>query len=131
MGNFYSSKNPYEDEINNDIKENPILVFTTSGCGYCVKAKKHLFNESIDYVEKNLTQLQMDEPQKFPEYSKTLMEMTKIRTVPQIFVCGKFIGGCDDLESLIRRDALLDLLELCNKEKVASIRQKRKQLFKL
>uniref|UniRef100_A0A0N4ZVK3 Glutaredoxin domain-containing protein n=1 Tax=Parastrongyloides trichosuri TaxID=131310 RepID=A0A0N4ZVK3_PARTI len=129
MGN--SVNRPFEEEIKKEISENPVVVFTTNGCGYCVKAKKHLFNESVDYVEKNLTQLKIDNPEKFGGYSSTLMEMTKSRTVPQIFICGKFIGGCDDLENLIRRDSLIDMLELCSKEAVTKIKDKRNQFNKL
>lgn len=59
------------------------------------------------------------------------MNMTKSRTVPQIFVCGKFIGGCDDLEKLIMHDGLLDILETCSKETVTNIRKKRKEFSKM
>uniref|UniRef100_A0A0K0DZ50 Glutaredoxin domain-containing protein n=1 Tax=Strongyloides stercoralis TaxID=6248 RepID=A0A0K0DZ50_STRER len=129
MGN--SPTKSYEDEIKKEINENPVVIYTTNGCGYCVKAKKNLYNEFIDYVEKNLTQLQIEDPVKFPEYSGALMNMTKSRTVPQIFICGKFIGGCDDLENLIRRDGVLDILETCSKETVANIKERRKNSFKL
>eukprot|EP00239_Pterosperma_sp_CCMP1384_P006391 CAMPEP_0197856262 /NCGR_PEP_ID=MMETSP1438-20131217/28240_1 /TAXON_ID=1461541 /ORGANISM="Pterosperma sp., Strain CCMP1384" /LENGTH=548 /DNA_ID=CAMNT_0043471667 /DNA_START=559 /DNA_END=2205 /DNA_ORIENTATION=+ len=67
----------------------PAVLFTTSACPYCLKAKEALQNKSIDYEEIDVTQdLSLLEK---------LRESTGMSTVPQIFIGGQFIGGYDDL----------------------------------
>ena len=70
-----------------------VLVYTTDYCPYCTKAKNLLKNKNIPFQEIDVTN--------DPDMRVKLMEMSGGRkTVPQIFIDGKSIGGCDDLHAL-------------------------------
>lgn len=75
-----------------------VTIYTTTYCGYCVRAKAILTKHGVPYVEKDVT----DDDAK----RKWLVETTGSRTVPQIFFGDEPIGGCDDLEAIVKKGAL-------------------------
>ncbi|MDP3278544.1 MAG: glutaredoxin 3 [Deltaproteobacteria bacterium] len=78
-----------------------VIVYTTDYCPYCTRAKGLLQRKKIDFVEINVS----NDPGK----RAWLVEATKRRTVPQIFINGKAIGGSDELHAL-ERDGKLDAM---------------------
>lgn len=82
-----------------------VEIYTTTYCPYCVKAKKLLDKKGVGYEEVNV---EGDD-----EMRATLVERTGgRRTVPQIFIDGELVGGCDDLHSLEASGKLDELLSL-------------------
>lgn len=79
-----------------------IVVFSTSYCGYCDRAKALLERKGADYTE-----IRVDEDE---EQREIMMERSGRRTVPQIFINDKHIGGCDDLYALEKAGELDRLL---------------------
>jgi len=79
-----------------------ILLYTTSWCPYCVRAKMLLDRKGLEYREINLDQ----EPAKRLE----MMERSGRRTVPQIFFGETHVGGCDDLYALERQGGIDELM---------------------
>ena len=80
-----------------------IIIYTTNYCPYCVKAKQLLRTKGLEFEEIDLTNDDAGRMQ--------LVEKSGGRkTVPQIFVNGKHIGGCDDLFSLDAKKELDTLL---------------------
>ena len=80
-----------------------IEVYTTPFCPYCRSAKDLLRRKGADYVEIDLD----EEPQRRMEMIHRANGRT---TVPQIFISGTHVGGCDDLYALDyqgKLDALL------------------------
>lgn len=80
-----------------------VEIYTTKVCPYCVKAKALLDAKDVDYTEHDLTG---DDEARIALVAKSGGR----RTVPQIFIGGQPIGGCDDLyllEELGKLDALL------------------------
>eukprot|EP00471_Norrisiella_sphaerica_P004293 CAMPEP_0184479032 /NCGR_PEP_ID=MMETSP0113_2-20130426/893_1 /TAXON_ID=91329 /ORGANISM="Norrisiella sphaerica, Strain BC52" /LENGTH=114 /DNA_ID=CAMNT_0026857011 /DNA_START=55 /DNA_END=399 /DNA_ORIENTATION=+ len=73
------------------IKENKVVVFSASWCPYCKKAKGLL--QSLDAKMKII---ETDQDPNGDEYKLQLKQKTGRSSVPQIFVQGKFIGGCND-----------------------------------
>lgn len=71
-----------------------IVIYTFETCPYCIRAKRLLTKNNINFKEIDIT----NQDDKLDE----LKEKTGIGTVPQIFVDGKFIGGCDELYELYR-----------------------------
>lgn len=69
-----------------------VTVYTTDYCPYCVRAKKLLERRGIEYAEVDVTH---DEGKR-----AWLVAATGRRTVPQIFVGERPIGGSDDLAAL-------------------------------
>lgn len=80
-----------------------VEIYTSPTCGYCHAAKRLLTSKGVSFSETNV----IAQPAKRPEMVK---RANGGRTVPQIFIDDKHIGGCDDLYALDdagRLDALL------------------------
>ena len=80
-----------------------IEIYTTMLCPYCYRAKKLLDGKSAAYQEIDVML--------HPKRRSEMIERTGGRTsVPQIFIGGVHVGGCDelyDLESHGRLDSML------------------------
>jgi len=80
-----------------------IDIYTSKICPYCIKAKNLLESKGVDYQE-----LRTDKDAKLAE--EVAKRSGGQRTVPQIFIDGNHVGGCDDLYALDREGALDSLL---------------------
>lgn len=80
-----------------------VKVYSTTFCPYCVRAKQLLERKGVAYAEINLDK-------EAPEVRIELMQKTKQRTVPQIFINDQFIGGFDQLYALEKEGKLDPLL---------------------
>ena len=82
-----------------------ILMYSTRVCPYCVRAEKLLAKKGIaaDQIEK----IRVDE---HPEQRAEMMRITGRRTVPQIFIGERHVGGFDDLAELDAAGELEPLL---------------------
>ncbi|HUC34409.1 MAG TPA: glutaredoxin 3 [Gaiellaceae bacterium] len=78
-----------------------IRMYSTTWCGYCVRAKALLDRRGLEYEE-----IVMDDD---PAFRQKLLDMTGRWTVPQIFIDGEPIGGYTELWQL-ERDGQLDEL---------------------
>jgi glutaredoxin 3 len=76
-----------------------VEMYTTGWCPYCAHAKAVLQKKGVAYTEINLDA----EPQRRAEMVERAHGG---RTVPQIFIDGEHIGGCDDMVALDRRGLL-------------------------
>lgn len=80
-----------------------IEIYTTLTCPYCVRAKKLLESKGHPYREIDVSG--------DIELRKSMTEKANGRTsVPQIFIDGSHIGGCDDLYALEKSGNLDPLL---------------------
>jgi glutaredoxin 3 len=77
-----------------------VIIYSTTVCPYCIRAKQLLQRKGVEYKEINLSN-------EAPEVRTELMQRTNHRTVPQIFIKDQFIGGFDQLYAL-ERDGKLD-----------------------
>jgi len=69
-----------------------VLIYTKETCPYCAKAKALLDRQGLSYEE-----IRIDlHPQKREEMIQKSNGRT---TVPQVFLHGQHIGGCDDLHA--------------------------------
>ena len=80
-----------------------VEIYTTMYCPYCWRAKDLLSSKSIDYVEVDVGA----EPDKRREMTQ---RSEGGRTVPQIFINGIPIGGCDELHALDNQGKLDPML---------------------
>jgi glutaredoxin 3 len=81
-----------------------IVIYSTDFCPYCVRAKSLLDILEQKYTEVNLTQN--------PEHmTEMLAKSSGARSVPQIFIDDKHIGGCDDMYALHEKGDLEALLK--------------------
>jgi glutaredoxin 3 len=81
----------------------PVKMYTTAVCPYCIRAKQILKSKGVDQIEEVRIDMQ-------PEERAKMMEITGRRTVPQIFIGDTHVGGCDDLIALDGRGGLVPLL---------------------
>ncbi len=80
-----------------------VEIYTTKVCPYCVRAKNLLNAKDVDFVEHDLTG---DDTGR----EALLKKSNGMRTVPQIFIDGVHVGGCDDLYALESAGKLTPLL---------------------
>lgn len=80
-----------------------VEVYVTNYCPYCTRAKSLLERRGIDYTVIDVT--------RDDEKRAWLVQTTGQRTVPQIFINGKPVGGSDDLHDLDRSGELAKLLD--------------------
>ncbi|WP_410210972.1 glutaredoxin 3 [Aquirhabdus sp.] len=81
----------------------PVTIYSTPVCPYCVRAKQLLQRKGVAYNDIDLSRQ--------PEEARIeLMQKTKQRTVPQIFIKDTFIGGFDQLYALEQRGELDKML---------------------
>lgn len=81
-----------------------VEIYTKDWCPYCVRAKRLLAEVGAETVEYAVDR----DPSKRPEMIQRAGGRT---TVPQIFIDGRHVGGCDDLFSLERSGKLAAMLE--------------------
>ena len=75
-----------------------VQMYTTTWCGYCVRAKALLDGKGVEYEEINLD----DDPR----FRQKLLELTGGWTVPQILIDGEAIGGYAELWRLDKSGTL-------------------------
>ena len=76
-----------------------VEMYTTGWCPYCSMARSLLARKGVEFTEINLD----EEPGRRNEM---IDRANGGRTVPQIFIDGEHIGGCDDMVALDRAGKL-------------------------
>ncbi|ENM5832882.1 glutaredoxin [Vibrio metoecus] len=79
------------------------IVFGKATCPYCVKAKQLLDNTGIDYRYHDVVKESAALYRMIPEVKAIIGEKTPV-TVPQIWLNGQYIGGCDSLEKWLKEN---------------------------
>jgi glutaredoxin 3 len=69
-----------------------VTVYSGPNCPYCEKAKALLNRKNISFQEFNVK----EDAAKLEE----MLARSGRKTIPQIFIDGKHVGGCDDLYAL-------------------------------
>lgn len=77
----------YKEAITALVNSNRVTIFSKSFCPYCKKAKARL----TEYGQ-TLSVTELDLKKDMADWQNNLQEMTGQRTVPSIWINGKFIG---------------------------------------
>jgi glutaredoxin 3 len=81
----------------------PVEIYTTPICSFCLAAKRLLQKKGASYAEFDVS--------RDPALRETMIRRANgRRTVPQIFIGGQHVGGCDDLYDLDQAGKLDPLL---------------------
>lgn len=80
-----------------------VLMYTTAICPYCVAAKKLLAQKGVTVEEIRVDQ--------HPHLREEMMQKSRQRTVPQIWIGDYHVGGFTDLLALDKQGKLNDLLK--------------------
>ncbi|XP_010550681.1 PREDICTED: glutaredoxin-C1-like [Tarenaya hassleriana] len=112
MGSMISANKKTKEEMEmamNKAKEivasHPVVVFSKTYCGYCQRVKQLLTQLGADFKF-----LELDEMGDGSEIQSALLDWTGQRTVPNVFIKGEHIGGCDRVMESHQQGKLLPLL---------------------
>ncbi len=81
-----------------------VRMYTTAVCPYCLRAKALLRQRGVESIE----EIRIDAD---PSAAAEMGRLTGRRTVPQIFIGERHVGGCDDLYALDASGGLKTLLQ--------------------
>ena len=74
------------------------VVWSNVGCSYCAQAKNLLKSKNIEYEERNIA-----------HGTWTVQQLQEavpgVRTVPQIFVDDAYVGGYQELKTLLEKES--------------------------
>ncbi|GMH39206.1 hypothetical protein BSKO_07104 [Bryopsis sp. KO-2023] len=94
------------ESIETKIAENKVVVYGKSWCGFSQDVEILLRGLEVDYQS-----IELDNIPEGMDLQDALYDLTGIRTVPQVFVGGKFIGGCDETVSAYKTGELKTMFE--------------------
>ena len=80
-----------------------VVIYTTMMCPYCFRAKSLFEKKGVEFRE-------ISAPRGSTEREEAIERSGGVTTVPQIFIDGRHIGGCDDVMALDRAGSLDPLL---------------------
>lgn len=96
--------------MNTAKKQNPstakVVVYGTARCPYCIRARGLLERKGVSFEDIRLEQE--------PERRAEMEQLSKRRSVPQIFIDGVHIGGSDELHELEYTGKLDEMLGVNN-----------------
>ncbi|KAF2866419.1 thioredoxin-like protein [Massariosphaeria phaeospora] len=95
-----------EVELNAILKKSPIIIFSKSYCPHSKKAK-HILLDLYKIVPEPFV-VELDQHPLGPKLQNTLAESTGRRTVPNVLIIGKSIGGGDDIQELHMSGKIID-----------------------
>jgi glutaredoxin 3 len=80
-----------------------VLMYSTAICPYCTRAESYLRSKGVAEIDK--VRVDLD-----PARRVEMMQRTGRRTVPQIYIGDRHVGGYEDLVALDRAGGLAPLL---------------------
>eukprot|EP00467_Chlorarachnion_reptans_P026185 CAMPEP_0114498130 /NCGR_PEP_ID=MMETSP0109-20121206/6710_1 /TAXON_ID=29199 /ORGANISM="Chlorarachnion reptans, Strain CCCM449" /LENGTH=99 /DNA_ID=CAMNT_0001675591 /DNA_START=259 /DNA_END=558 /DNA_ORIENTATION=- len=86
-----------EKAITKLVQENTVVIFSKSYCPHCKRAKKGLTDIGVVYKA-----LELDLREDGASIQETLQKMTGQKTVPNVWLKGKHLGGADDTIKAIK-----------------------------
>mmetsp|Transcript_15679 Transcript_15679/g.36772 ORF Transcript_15679/g.36772 Transcript_15679/m.36772 type:complete len:464 (-) Transcript_15679:67-1458(-) len=93
------------EEVDRLVGDNSIIVFSKSWCPFCRKAKKALEKAGAEF-----TVVELDERDDGEDVQAALLDKTGVKTVPQVFLGGRFIGGGTDTVQLQKSGELAEMI---------------------
>ena len=111
-----------ELELNDILKRGPIIIFSKSYCPYSMKAKHILLDmytiTPTPYV------VELDQHDLGPGLQDALQKSTGRRTVPNVLINGKSIGGGDDIAGLHESGKLAEKVQSMGGKRIVSVVEK-------
>ena len=97
-----------KDQISHDIENTPIILYMKGTqerpmCGFSAKVVNTLNSHSVVFQDVNILE--------DPEIRVRLSEYSNWPTIPQLFVKGQLIGGCDIVMEMDSKGELKDILQ--------------------
>ncbi|UJO11336.1 Monothiol glutaredoxin-7 [Fulvia fulva] len=108
-----------ETELNDILKKGPIIVFSKSYCPFSKKAK-HILLDLYTISPKPYI-VELDQHKLGSGLQDALLKSTGRRTVPNVLINGKSIGGGDDVQALHDNDKVIDTIKAMGGKRIVSV----------
>lgn len=100
--------NPVFDRIQQDITANPVMLYMKGNamfpqCGFSARVVQILTHVGVPFQTANVLE--------DPELREGIKQFTNWPTVPQLYVSGEFVGGCDIVTEMFQSGELETLLK--------------------
>ena len=101
-------QNPILDEIQQMVTKNRIVLFmkgtkSAPQCGFSATVVQILNNFKVDYLDIDVLKDQ--------QIRQGIKDFSDWPTIPQLYIDGEFIGGCDIVREMYQNGQLAELLE--------------------
>ncbi|XP_031476328.1 glutaredoxin-like [Nymphaea colorata] len=112
MGGLFSSLKASPEEVKmalpktqEIVSNNPVVVFSKTYCPFCTRVKQLLSKLGAEYKV-----VELDVESDGSAVQAALLEWTGQRTVPNVFIGGNHVGGCDAVTATHNQGKLVPLL---------------------
>ncbi|KAK4265551.1 hypothetical protein QN277_026587 [Acacia crassicarpa] len=102
---YYAEASTTDEFVHNTITSHKIVIFSKSYCPYCRRAKA-VFKE----LKQEPHVVELDERDDGSKIQDIMVNIVGRRTVPQVFINGKHLGGSDDTAEAYESGKLAKLL---------------------
>ncbi|GBF91717.1 glutaredoxin-C4 [Raphidocelis subcapitata] len=93
------------DSIRKTVADNKVVVYSKTTCPYCTRVKGLLAELKVPALV-----IELDQTADGPDVQASMMDVVGRRSVPQVFIGGNHVGGCDDTVAAYEAGKLKDLL---------------------
>jgi cysteine synthase A len=100
----------FTEEVLSDTGQ-PVALFALEWCEFCWSLRKMFAKYEIPYRSIDLDSVAYQEDNRGGEIRAVLTDKTGMKTIPQVFVGGEFIGGCTEVFDACRDGSLQKLLD--------------------
>ena len=99
--------NPVHDRIQSAITENPVMLYMKGNamfpqCGFSARVVQILTHLGVPFQTANVLE--------DPELREGIKQFSNWPTIPQLYVKGEFVGGCDIVTEMFQSGELTNLL---------------------
>ncbi|XP_038072394.1 glutaredoxin-like [Patiria miniata] len=101
------SKDATKGFVDAAIADNKVVVFSKTYCPYCKKAKSALNDVGL----KGYKIIEIENMDNMDAIQDYMLQLTKGRSVPRVFIGGKFVGGGDEVAQLKSQGKLKPMLQ--------------------
>ncbi|ESO85238.1 hypothetical protein LOTGIDRAFT_235910 [Lottia gigantea] len=97
--------------IQNYIKLNKVMVFSKSYCPFCTKVKDLFKSLNVEYKS-----FELDKEENTDDLQNTLLQISGQKTVPNVYINGNHLGGCDSTLKAHSDGQLLKMINTTTKK---------------
>jgi cysteine synthase A len=91
--------------------DNPVVLFALEWCEFCWSVRKMFSKYEIPYRSIDLDSVAYQKDNLGGDIRAAILERTGLRTIPQIYIGGKHIGGATELFDAAKDGSMAELLE--------------------
>jgi cysteine synthase A len=88
----------------------PVVMFALEWCEFCWSVRKLFAKLGVPYRSIDLDSTEYQQDDRGGQIRAAVSARTGVRTIPQVFVGGRFIGGCTDTLELAKDGKLQAML---------------------